>query len=62
MYYIGTKTQCLEYDRMVTEGQNYRGGTKNWANPRKYKTKWAIKKHPSYESSLPLVEHLKTES
>ena len=58
MYYTGTEEQCIEYDRIVTEGQKYRGGTKNWANPRKHPTKklWAIKKHPNYESSLPLIE------
>jgi hypothetical protein len=58
MYYTGTEEQCIEYDRIVTEGQNYRGGTTNWANLRKHPTKklWAIKKHPNYESSLPLIE------
>jgi len=58
MYYTGTQEQCIEYDSIVSQGEGYGGTTTNWANPRKHPTKklWAIKKHPSYESSLPLID------
>ena len=58
MYYTGTEEQCIEYDGIVSQGEGYGGTTTNWANPRKHPTMelWAIKKHPNYESSLPLIE------
>ena len=58
MIYTGTKKQCEAYNDLVTAGERYQGTTTHWANIRKHPDQelWAIKKHPNYESSLPLIE------
>lgn len=52
-YYIGTEQECIDYDTLVTENENYVNND-NWANPIKHTTeeKWAIIAHSKYTSSL----------
>jgi len=54
MYYIGTKQECIDYDTLVTQNENYAYEIDNWANPTKHPTeeKWAIIAHLNYTSSM----------
>ena len=62
MYYIGTKATCTNYDKKVTESENYKDGD-NWANPIEHPTsgKWAILKHNNYVSEMILENELQSE-
>lgn len=53
MYYIGTEQECIDYDTLVTENENYVNND-NWSNPIKHSTeeKWAIIAHSNYSSSM----------
>lgn len=54
MYYIGTKQECIDYDTLVTQNENYAYEIDNWASPKKHPTeeKWAIIAHLRYTSSM----------
>lgn len=60
MIYIGTLEQCEQYDKKVTDGQNYQGVTTRWAVPKKHPVEdlYCIVKHKNYESDMELVESL----
>ena len=58
MYYKGTYQECKAYDQKVTKAKNYKGVTKNWANPVEIKGSWYIFKHEDYEAEMELVEEL----
>lgn len=65
MYYLGTLTQCLNYDKKVRQGEAERGAAfyngDNWANPIKHPDKdlYAILKNESYKhSTMTLVDVL----
>lgn len=58
MYYIGTKSQCEDYDAMVTSKEIYRQSTENWSTPIKVGLLWYVKKHENHEMELEAVESL----
>jgi len=60
MYYKGTKTKCLAYDSLVTQGEKYQGSTNNWANVTSNQNGegFAILKHKDYESDMNLINKI----
>ena len=60
MYYIGTKTKCKNYNKKVTLGQGYSGGTTHWANliEKPDGNEYAIIKHEKYIANMILVDEL----
>lgn len=58
MYYKGTEQECLDYNNQVTQGENYQGTTKRWANPIEIEGSWYILKHEKYNSDLEVVNEL----
>ena len=63
MYYIGTKLKCNEYDKKVTHGENYSGGTTHWADAieKPDGSEYAIMKHEKYIANMTLVEVLSSD-
>ena len=57
-FYKGNKTQCDEYNNIVTSGEGYQGTTTKWAEPREIEGFWYIARHESYSSDLELVDNL----
>jgi len=60
MYYKGTKTECEDYNRKVTLGENYQGSTTSWANVTSNQNGqgFAILKHENYESDMTLIDKI----
>ena len=56
MYYKGTKTECANYNALVTEGQNYSGTTTQWAEPNEVDGFWYVVKNSKYLSEMEEVE------
>lgn len=59
-YYIGTKTQCEEYNNKVTKGEGYSGITTVWSKPEKHPTQsiFKIAAHEKYSSEMTYKEVL----
>lgn len=63
-FYIGTIEQCEDYNRKVSDGENYQGNTENWSVLRKHPEAeiYSVRKHWRYEcSSMQSVESLPKE-
>ena len=60
MYYKGTYQECLNYDRLVTEGEKINAFYKNdnYANPIEIDGEFYILKHENYDSEMELVDEL----
>lgn len=58
MYYKGTYEDCINYDKIVSEGEGYSGVTKNFDTPIKFKDGYAIKRHPKYPSEMSIIENI----
>ena len=56
MYYKGTKTECGNYDSLVTEGENYSGTTTKWGETNEVEGVWYIVKNKKYLSEMEEVE------
>jgi len=61
MWYKGTKEQCESYNRYVTNGENYQGGTLEWADVEETNGQHYIKCHPRYHSTLEIINELPKE-
>ena len=63
MYYIGTKLKCKKYDKKVTLGENYSGGTRHWADAieKPDGSEYAIMKHEKYIANMTLVDELSSD-
>jgi len=63
MYLIGTKTQCEDYNKLVTKLESYGHGDV-WDKVRKHPLKdnlFSVKKHPKYNSSLEPTDRLSSD-
>lgn len=60
MYYKATYKQCVDYDKLVTEGEkiNATYPNDNYANPIEIDGQFYILKHKDYESEMQLVSKL----
>lgn len=58
--YIGTESECEDYNEKVSSSENYSGRTERWAIVRKHPQKniFAIKRHRRYSCDMELVEEL----
>tara|TARA_R110000744_G_scaffold136024_1_gene245745 strand:- start:575 stop:799 length:225 start_codon:yes stop_codon:yes gene_type:complete len=63
MYYIGTKLKCKNYDKKVTLGESYSGGTTHWADTieKPDGSEYAIMKHEKYIANMTLVDVLSSD-
>lgn len=57
-YIKGTKAECEAYNSEVTQGENYKGNTAQWAEVKKIGDYFYIKKHPKYPTNLNTVNSL----
>lgn len=60
MYYKGTYQECVDYDKLVTEGEkiNATYPNDNYANPIEIEGEFYILKHEKYVSEMELVNEL----
>ena len=60
MYYKATYQQCVDYDKLVTEGEkiNATYPNDNYANPIEIEGEFYILKHEDYDSEMELVSDL----
>ena len=56
MYYKGTKTECDNYNALVTEKENYSGTTTQWSEPNEVDSVWYIVKNSKYISEMEEVQ------
>jgi head-tail adaptor len=59
-YYIGTQSECENYNNTVATAENYQQTTTLWADVRKHPTQelYAIAKHDSYSATMEIVTEL----
>lgn len=60
MHYKGTYQECIDYDKLVTEGEKINAFHKgdNYANPIEIDGEFYILKHQNYDSEMQLVNEL----
>jgi hypothetical protein len=57
-YIKATKQQCEDYNAEVTQGENYQGGTSQWAKVQEVEGSFYIALHPNYTTELLTVNKL----